>query len=57
MVCRWCRQTLAEVDDGGVIFHDLSKGPSYWADYILIFLLNQEIIEAYIMLKSFLLIY
>ena len=27
-------QTLAEIDNGGVTFLDLSKGPSYWADYI-----------------------
>lgn len=27
-------QTPAEMDNGGVAFLDLSKGPNYWADYI-----------------------
>lgn len=27
-------QTLAEIDNGGVRFLELSKGPTYWADVI-----------------------
>lgn len=56
MVCRWHRQTLAEAGDDGITFLDLSKGPSYWADYIYNSFIKLRNNRSIYKLKSFLLI-
>ena len=46
-------QTFVEMDNGGITFLDLSKGPSYWGNDIYMTSKEKRIAEVYITLKIF----